>query len=327
MSPSAVTEPPFRPRAVFTPDELAALTRRSDLAGVAVTAGLWASIAACFTLLALFPNPLVFIAVVVLLGGRQHALAVLGHEAAHRTLCRNERLGDFLGDWLGARWVWQDVPRYRAHHLKHHTHTGSDADPDRSLNRPYPGSRRALRKRVIRDLLGLTGLRRLAAQFLMDIGVFRYTVAAEVERLPQNGRRWTDYLRSGVQHMSGFVLTNLLMLAVLMALGIGWTYLAWAVAYQTTFSLFIRLRAIAEHAAMDRHPDVRRNTRTTRAGWLARLTLAPLNVHYHQDHHLMAAVPCYRLPTLHRLLRARGVVAEPPTYFGVWRAATAGAAR
>lgn len=327
MSASALPAQPFRPRDVFSPDELAALTRRSDLAGIAVTAGLWASIAACFALLAWFPNTLVFVLVVVLLGGRQHALAVLGHEAAHRTLCRNERLGDFLGDWLGARWVWQDVPRYRAHHLRHHATTGSDADPDISLATPYPGSRRALRKRVVRDLVGLTGLRRLAAQFLMDIGVFRYTVAAEVERLPQDGRRWHDYLRSGVRHMSGFVLTNLLMLAVLMALGIGWTYLAWAVAYLTTFSLFIRLRAIAEHAGMSRHPDVRRNTRSTRAGWLARLTLAPLNVHYHQDHHLMAAVPCYRLPKLHRLLRERGAVVAPPSYPDVWRAVTAGAAR
>lgn len=327
MNPPSFADTPFRLRTVFTGSELAALTRRSDLAGMAVTAGIWAGIVACFALLALFPNPLVFVLVVILLGGRQHALAVLGHEAAHRTLCRNEALGDVLGDWLGARWIWQDVPRYRAHHMKHHAHTGSAADPDLSLSRPYPGPRRALRKRVIRDLIGVTGLRRLAAQFLMDIGVFRYTVAAEVERLPLEGRRWTDYLRSGLRHMSGFVFTNLLMLAVLMALGIGWTYLAWVVAYLTTFSLIIRLRAIAEHAGMARDPDIRRNTRSTRAGWLARLTLAPLNVHLHQDHHLMAAVPCYRLPALHRLLRARGVVAEPPRYPDVWAAVTTGVPR
>ncbi len=316
---------PFRPREVFTAEELAALTARSDGAGIAVTAGLWLSIVACFALLAWLPHPLTFLLVVILLGGRQHALAVLGHEAAHRTLCRNDKLGDFLGDWLGARWVWQDVSRYRDHHLRHHSQTGTPADPDLSLSKPYPGSRQALRKRVIRDLLGLTGLRRMAAQFLMDIGVFRYTVAAEVERLPQQGRTWRDYLSSGIRHMSGFVLTNLLMLAVLAALGIAWAYLAWVVAYLTTFSLYIRLRAIAEHAGMARDPDVRRNTRTTRAGWLARLTLAPLNVHYHQDHHLMAAVPCYRLPLLHRMLRERQAVVSPPSYADVWRTVAPGA--
>ncbi len=74
---------------------------------------------------------------------------------------------------------------------------------------------------------------------------------------------------------------------------------------------------MAEHACTERSPDMLRNTRTTRAGPLARATVAPLRVNYHIEHHLMPAVPYFRLPTMHRMLRARGLVGTPPGYLDV----------
>ncbi|MBI3198302.1 MAG: fatty acid desaturase [Rhodospirillales bacterium] len=40
----------------------------------------------------------------------------------------------------------------------------------------------------------------------------------------------------------------------------------------------------------------RHNTRTTYAGPLARLFLAPYPVNFHLEHHLFMFVPCWRLP-------------------------------
>jgi fatty acid desaturase len=67
-----------------------------------------------------------------------------------------------------------------------------------------------------------------------------------------------------------------------------------------------------------------RNTRTTRAGWLARLTVAPLHVNYHQEHHLMASVPYYRLPLMHRLLQDKLTLPAAPGYLEVLSLASAG---
>lgn len=307
--------------ALFTREEISHLTRRSDVHGGLAVLGVWAAIALCFVALATFPNPLTFLLVVIVLGGRQLALAILSHEAAHRTLFRTPWLNDFVGDWLCARLIWNDVPRYRAHHLKHHSHTGTAVDPDVSLTRNLPTTRRSLKKKFLRDLTGQTAVRRLGAQFLMDIGVFGYTVAAEVERLPRNGRRWRDYALSGLQIMWGFVLTNLLLATLLAAAGALWTYWAWVAAYFTTFSLFIRIRSIAEHSCLEDSADLFKNTRTTRAGWLARMTVAPIHVNYHLEHHVMASVPFYRLPLMHRLLRAKQAVPVPPSYGDVLRLA------
>lgn len=296
-----------RPGDLLTREQIRALTHRTDLAGWLTVLWTWTTIAAIFAMLAIWPNVFTFILAVILLGGRQLALFIVAHDAAHRTLFRTRRLNDVVGDWLAARLIFNDVRRYREHHMRHHAHTGTDDDPDLSLVRPFPTTRRSLAKRFLRDLSGQTGARRLAAQFLMDIGVFRYTVAAEVERLARNGRTTADYVRAGLRNFGPSVLGQLGLLAVLAICGHAWLYAAWAVAYMTTFSLYVRIRSMAEHACMEMSPHPLRNTRTARAGLLARMTLAPLNVNYHREHHLMASVPWYHLPALQRALLARGL--------------------
>src|SRR5687767_15484391 len=100
---------------VLSRDEIKAFTRTSDFAGLRAVLFTWGVIAGCFALLARFPHPLVFVAVVIVLGGRQLALAVMMHEAAHGTLFRTRLFNEVLVDVLCARPVWTDVARYRKH--------------------------------------------------------------------------------------------------------------------------------------------------------------------------------------------------------------------
>lgn len=295
-------------RDVLSREEMAALTRKSDLRGAWAILQVWLWVGATFALLALYPNPLTFVLAVALLGGQQLACAVLAHEASHYTLFKTRWMNEVLTDWLVARPIWSDVRRYRQHHMGHHAHTGTDDDPDMSLVRPFPGSRGSLRRKLLRDLSGRSGLRRIIGLIGMDVGILKYTVAAEVERLPQEGRTWRDYVREGLRNTGPVLIANGVLAAVLAAFGALWVYSAWVVAYLTTFSLYVRIRSIAEHACTEGGPEVLNNTRTTRANWLARLTVAPFQVNYHVEHHLMASVPYYRLKALHEKLRARGVV-------------------
>lgn len=307
---------------LLSKEEIQQLTERSDRLGWWWITRTWLLIGFSFAVLAMFPHPLTFLLVVVILGGQQLCCAVLTHEAAHRTLFRTRRLNETVADWLCARPIWTDVERYRQHHIRHHAHTGTGQDPDMSLVEPFPTTRRSMFRRFMRDLLGLTGIRRVFGLFLMDIGVLKYTVAADVERLPRNGRRLRDYARAGVLNMTPMLLSNIVLAGLLAACGVLWVYSAWVVAYLTTFSLFIRIRSIAEHACTEKTTDYLKNTRTTRAGWLARLTVAPMNVNYHIEHHLMASVPFHQLPALHRLLAERGAVQPAGGYLAVLKQAS-----
>ncbi|MCA9632343.1 MAG: fatty acid desaturase family protein [Myxococcales bacterium] len=310
---------------MFSREEIRELTRRSNWRGWLALLSIWSGIAASFIVLAVWPHPLTLILALIVLGGRQLGCAILMHEGSHGTLFANKRLSRFVSDWFAGKLVWTDQARYRVHHGKHHRYTGTERDVDRSLVANLPTTRRGLYRKFLRDLLGLTGLKRLVGLFLMDMGLLKWTVATDTHRLPR--RRLGEHLRSLVRNAWGVWLMNAALALVLWLCGQLWLYGVWVLAYLTTFSLFLRIRSLAEHACLEQSPDMLRNTRTTRAGWLARLTVAPLSVNYHLEHHLMPGVPYYRLAAMHRLLVERGFTPRAPGYLDVLRAVSARPAR
>ena len=302
-------------------DEIRAFTRPANWGGAIAIAWSWIVIAAVFVALAYWPHPLTFVAAVILLGGRQLALAVMMHEAAHGTLFRTRWLNDVLTDALCARPVWSDIARYRKHHLGHHAHTGTDRDPDLSLAPIEPMTRASLARKIARDLSGVSGIRRVLGLALMDSELLTYNVGGVA--VPARRRGPLVHLGAFARNTSKAVVANAAMLAILALSGHAWLYLAWLVAYLTTYGLFLRLRSLAEHACMDRTADPMRNTRTTRAGLLARMTVAPLHVNHHLEHHLLPTVPWFRLPALGKTLAARGAIpaqSSSPDYLDVLRA-------
>jgi len=293
---------------LLTRDEIRALTAPSDAAGFRAVLTSWGIIALAFAALARYPHPLTFVAVVIVLCGRQLALAVLMHDASHGSLFRTRRLNETFADWACAKPVWADTARYRRHHLAHHAHTGTEQDPDRSLADPFPVTRASLARKLLRDAVGWTGLQRVAGLLAMDFEIIAYTVTADVRRLPRRPIR--EHLAAGARNLAGVVVTNAILAGILALTGHGWVYVAWPVAFLTTFGIVLRIRSIAEHACTEASADPFRNTRTTIAGPLARLLVAPHRVSYHLEHHLLMTVPYFRLPEMHRLLMERGAVPE-----------------
>jgi fatty acid desaturase len=265
------------------------------------------------------------VAAVAVLGGRQLGLAVLMHDAAHGSLFRTRWLNEVFADWVCAAPVWSDVTRYRKHHLAHHAHTGTPLDPDRGLAEPFPVTRAAIVRKLLRDAIGVTGLKRVVGQLAMDVEVIGYTVSTDVRRLPRRPLR--QHLAAGARNLYRVVLTNAALAGVLVLSGHGWVYAAWAVAFLTSYAVVLRIRSIAEHACMEASGDPFRNTRTTITGPLGRLLLAPHRVGYHLEHHLLMTVPYFRLPEMHRLLAERGAIPEEALgrgYLAVLRMASSG---
>lgn len=308
-----------RPRDLLSAGQIRALTTRSDARGLWAVASTWIVIAATFAVLAVWPHPLTIALGIWVLAGRQLALAILQHEAAHGTLFRSRALNDVLGDWACARPIWLDMHKYRAHHLKHHAHTGLAGDPDLSLSAPFPVTRRSLARKLLRDISGYTGLKVMLGHVLMAAGIIRWTVANDIERLPPDGRSRIGRIALTLRNLRPTLLFHAALFGLLWSLGAAWLFAVWMFAYLAPFTLLLRLRSLAEHACTEAVDDAFRNTRTTRANWLARMTVAPMCVNYHIEHHFMASVPYYRLPQLHRLLRERGVLDVTPGYLDVLR--------
>ena len=297
-----------RPSELLTREERAALSRRSAIHAWGLVAGTWVLVLMLLGIAGLYPGILTTLLVLLLLPGRQLSLAVLMHEAGHGSLFERNSTNRWVGQWLCALPTLADLDSYARGHLEHHRQAGTDADPDLANYHAYPISRASLHRKIIRDLTGQTGLKLLVA------------VIGGATGIVSQGQRQNRSLL--VKQLS----TQLALFVLLSLFGIGWTYWLWLATFLTTFMLVIRLRQVAEHAAV---PDLfdldpRQNTRTVVAPVWQHFLLAPCYVNYHMEHHYMSGVPCYRLKHLRTLLKARGCldhVTEYTSYAQVLRAA------
>lgn len=256
----------------------------------------WTIVFASMALVARWPNPATIVFALFVIGGRQLGMSIIMHEASHRTMFRSRALNDWAGNWLAAYPVWADLAPYRPYHLKHHAKNWTKDDPDLDLVAPFPITRASLRRKIWRDLSGQTGYKRLRALLRRDLGMS----AGKTRRAGDS--TWTA--------VRGVVVSNLVLFALLAATGHPALYLLWFGAWMTTYSLAMRIRAIAEHSMTKDAADPFQNARTTIVRWWERLLFAPNYVNYHLEHHLLMTVPHYKLPVFHRLLRERGLLTD-----------------
>ncbi len=273
---------------------LAAIRKRSDFIGLMLVVHCWAVIFGSMALFYLFPNPFTFILAVMLIGTRQLGLAVLMHDAAHNALFKTKNFNNWLTDALCAWPMMARTDAYRRYHLQHHARTQQDDDPDLILSKPFPITRKSLRRKIIRDLTGQTAYQQRKAQILNAFG------AKELGIVGRLAHFW--------QKLGASLISNLVILAACGYL-FHWSYylMFWLLPFMTYHMAITRLRNIAEHAVVPNDNDPFRNARTTKTNFLTRLFFAPYWVNYHVEHHLLMYVPCYRLPRLHKTLLANGL--------------------
>ena len=80
----------------------------------------WLGVFAAMALVAWWPNVVTIVVALFTIAARQLGMAVVMHEAAHRTLFKSRAWNDWAGNWLGAYPVWTDTAPYRNYHLAHH---------------------------------------------------------------------------------------------------------------------------------------------------------------------------------------------------------------
>ena len=267
---------------LLTKEEIREWSRLSDWKAIKVVAITWASIAAVFAMVAIWTNPFTIALAILLLGGRQLALAVITHECGHNTMFTRRWVNDFVGEWLAAAFICSNEEKYSASHLKHHRLGGTEEDPDLQNYVNYAVTRKSFRRKLLRDITGLTGIK-------------LFTMSA------------VGYGPKAVAH---WVVAQLVLFSVLFAFGQGWLYLLWPAAWMTSYMVIIRLRNAAEHAVVPNQfdPDPRLHTRTTIPYIWERPFLAPNHVNYHIEHHILASVPSYRLAGFHRFLKDKGLL-------------------
>ncbi|MDD0976654.1 fatty acid desaturase [Pseudomonas fontis] len=203
----------------------------------------------------------------LVVGNRQHALTVLGHEGVHRLISHNHKLNDLLSNVFCFWPMTMSVHGFRKFHLYHHRFCKTEQDPERDLFEmkyfSLPLSRNGLLFRVLKDLLGF--------------GAWDTRYVLDKMSAPKRMDRVMPYL----------------FLTVLSAIFIGlslWEVpLLWFVSMVTSQFAITRLRTWTEHTGtveaykFTAHPVILH-------------AIYPHNIWIHYEHHHYPLIPYYNLP-------------------------------
>lgn len=286
------------------PELRAELRRIDDRRNIGSVLLAWGQALATVGAAAWIGHPLAYVAAIVLMGPAFARLAILGHEAAHKLLFTNKLANDLVGRWLLAYPAFIPFDIYRRSHFAHHKAEFGPNEPDMSLYVGYPVSTASLRRKLLRDTVGVSGWKNLKPLFLALRSPAGRAVALRI-------------IAAQAAIFAGFWLAS----------GPGLYPLLWLLPWMTSWRVLNRLRAIAEHGGMERSRDRRRTTHHVRQSKLASFWVVPCNTGWHLAHHVDMGVPWRNLPRLHAELVEAGWVTpalEYPSYRALWRALAAG---
>ncbi|GAC1368843.1 MAG: fatty acid desaturase family protein [Aquirhabdus sp.] len=288
----------------LTSEQRAELNRKSDKLGAWSVVKSWALIIFAFGLSIVFPNPISFLITIILLAGAHVGLAILMHDASHRALFASPLVNEWVGEWLCAKPIFQSLEGYRSYHMAHHRLAGTAEDPDLVMTQNYPIPRSSLRRKLLRDISGMTGIKTYIGLTLMHAEQLKYMLNGQVIPNPNAPRGFIAISKTLVKNLHAFVITNIVIFAVLWVIHAPWLYLLWVIAQLSPFQVFLRVRQIADHAvvpdSLSKNPLL--HARSTTASWWEKMLFAPHHEHYHLEHHLVPTAPSWNLTTLHNIL-------------------------
>ncbi len=273
-------------------------TWRHDAFGVWMVVWSWGPAVAALGLFARHPGPLAYVAAVLVIAARQHALFVVAHESFHKTVFRNAWLNRFAGGWLAAYPIVIPWTGARAGHLEHHRKVGTVEDPDRYAWFWRKSDRAAFVLHMCATATGLPFVLRMAR---LVVGLPPARPRAGVVAPAAFKADRSDQLRIVVAHV--------VLLGIFAAtLGWQWYFLLWLWPSISIRLVLDETRQFLEHRGGLMH--------VYHAGPLERFFLGPFNFHLHAYHHAVASMPWFGAPRLAARAREKLTFQEHPSYVG-----------
>jgi fatty acid desaturase len=218
------------------------------------------------------------------------------HEASHFSFCRDRLANDIWCDIFFAGPIGVSVAAYRARHMTHHAHLGTENDEDGYPYRVTVKGFGALMMVVIRALTGSMGIWLAKDKYLSS-------ASRKITATSGSSPRWVAPTVT--------LIFNFSLLALCVWSGRWYVFfLLWVYPIVAVSILLNIIRTIAEHQPEDfsRYIDESESTmrpviRTTVPNWFEKWMMYQANFNYHLEHHMFPAIPQHNLRKVHlRLL-------------------------
>lgn len=216
---------------------------------------------------------------ILVIGNRQHAIALLGHEGAHFMLSSNRIWNDILTGFFCFWPLGISLAGFREFHFTHHNSVGTINDPElkfkKAFNHRYelPITKTKMCFYFIKDVLCLS----INEVFLVK----KYFTSKKKRHL---------------------IIPNLYLGVIAVTLiyyGLLWVFVYWLIAIYSSFWAFFQIRVYIEHIGTSATHRVKTNP-------LLNLIFFPIGANTHWEHHQWPSMPYY-----HRK-KIRVLIMDPP---------------
>lgn len=214
-------------------------------------------------------------------------LAWVGHEGFHLSLHRNKLLSALIGIFFSSA-----LPTYfevgaAISHWNHHRYTNQASDPDCKIFEPFQGFwQRLFFARIMANVVYLSNTLKMAFNQPLD-----YTYKFNFKDREIIFLAWAN------------IITSILWLSLYALITVFDPQTGLVAIIIPTMILFLvsSLQPYLEHAGTSDGIGHDANSHVS-----ILFTILYFGNNYHLEHHLYPGVPCYRLPTIHRLLQSQG---------------------
>jgi fatty acid desaturase len=264
---------------------------------------LWTQLVAAWAITIWGPLWLLWLPFLIHAGATQGMLLWV-HEASHFTLFAERRRNDIWCDIFFAGPIGMSVAAYRAKHMTHHAHLGTDKDEDRHpYAQPIKGAR-ALVALLAKVLTGYYGVRLALEKYIGGV--------KRAENYQGASPKWLAPLIT--------IAFNLALLSLCVSVGRWYVYfIVWVYPIIAVAIALNVVRTIAEHQPEDfpqfangSEHAMRPIVRTTIPNLFEKWLMYQANFNYHIEHHLFPTVPQHNLHKLHAKLAGGGFYKEFP---------------
>lgn len=279
---------------VFPIAELRRLSRVSNVRSALDIAATWGVIVTALAGAEAIGSWWAYALAVLVVGGRQAALANLAHDAWHGLCFVPRPVNNWAGAWLYAYPVGIPYHHDRRRHLTHHKRVGLPDDPD-WVN--YTNTDRETRAR----LLGFFAGRLLGTLFFSTLWSVLVRRRARISLADEGpgASEHAEWLRIAAYQV---------VLAAVGTFWLGpWAYpLFWLLPLSTVAAFCTVVRAFVEHNDEDDEAPVEHRLRDYAPGPLEAAWFSPCHIHFHALHHAYPSIPHYRLPAAKASAAAAG---------------------
>lgn len=305
---------------------ITALAKPNPWRGTALYAVVWLAIAVAMVVEPWAKHPLVTIAAIIFIAGRQHSLYVLNHDASHYGLYRSHKTNKAVATVLSNLVMfhhpeaWSFV-QWRRVHMLHHAFLFTERDPNyvgRALagdtSQPISIGRLAVRcvKSAVlmpwqffagrQDYVRVRGQRAEKNKF----NHLRTLLASFPDDPEMNRERWLKIIFFCV------TLTSVAVFDLWRPL-----LLLWIVPMYTVYPMILTFHDLTEHRWTVPSKVLTQNCRSVRLGFVRRILVTLLPRGLHLEHHIFPKVIAFKLPQLSAILQ-RDHVIGPSMSFDGW---------